>query len=49
MPPMHCHPLQLTYKEPTPPDTDLVIRSRVVAIKESNQPGVGKASVEVRA
>eukprot|EP00197_Chlamydomonas_leiostraca_P008153 CAMPEP_0202869616 /NCGR_PEP_ID=MMETSP1391-20130828/12551_1 /ASSEMBLY_ACC=CAM_ASM_000867 /TAXON_ID=1034604 /ORGANISM="Chlamydomonas leiostraca, Strain SAG 11-49" /LENGTH=282 /DNA_ID=CAMNT_0049549953 /DNA_START=79 /DNA_END=927 /DNA_ORIENTATION=+ len=37
----------VTYKEPTPPDTDLLVRSRVVSIKETAQPGMGKATVEV--
>lgn len=46
-------PLTLTasmfvnYKEPTPPDTELIVRSNVVSVKESPHPGMGKASVEV--
>ncbi|GFH15899.1 uncharacterized protein HaLaN_12222, partial [Haematococcus lacustris] len=37
----------ITYREPTPPGVELLVRSKVLAIKESNQPGMGKASVEV--
>lgn len=46
-------PLTLTasmfvnYKEPTPPDADLVVISQVMSVKESAAPGMGKASVEV--
>lgn len=36
----------VTYKEPTPPDETLIIRSQIVRIKESDQPG-GKATVQV--
>ncbi|KAL6759972.1 HotDog domain-containing protein [Haematococcus lacustris] len=39
--------MNITYKEPTPPGVELLVRSKVLAIKESNQPGMGKASVEV--
>eukprot|EP00877_Chromochloris_zofingiensis_P002939 jgi/Chrzof1/12646/Cz07g02070.t1 len=37
----------VSYKEPTPPDTELVVRSNVVAIKDGTHPGLGKCSVEV--
>ncbi|GBF99895.1 hypothetical protein Rsub_12691 [Raphidocelis subcapitata] len=37
----------ITFREPAPPDTPLVVRSTVVEVKEGGQPGVGKASVEV--
>lgn len=37
----------VTYKEPTPPNTDLVVRSQVVEVKENTHPGLGKATVEV--
>jgi hypothetical protein len=37
----------VSYREPTPPDTDLVLRSQVVNVRESTHPGLGKASVEV--
>ena len=36
----------ISYKDPTPPDTQLVLRSKVVAIKESTSPAI-KCSVEV--
>jgi hypothetical protein len=39
--------LQVSYKEPTPPDTELVVRSHVVAVRENQNPGLGKAAVEV--
>lgn len=39
---------QVAYKEPTPPDTELLLRSKVVGITGSDKPGVGKATVEVR-
>ncbi|KAJ9516579.1 hypothetical protein QJQ45_015249, partial [Haematococcus lacustris] len=38
--------MNITYKEPTPPGVELLVRSKVLAIRESNQPGMGKASVE---
>lgn len=38
---------QVSYKEPTPPDTELVVRSHVVAVRENQNPGLGKAAVEV--
>jgi len=41
-----CSP-QVSYKEPTPPDTELVVRSHVVAVRENQNPGLGKAAVEV--
>lgn len=37
----------ISYKEPTPPDTPLVLRSKVVAVKESASPEVNRATVEV--
>lgn len=37
----------MTFKEPTPPDTPLHVRSKVIQVKESTNPGVSKASVEV--
>lgn len=37
----------VTYKEPTPPDTELLVRSRVVEVKDTGAPGLSKASVEV--
>jgi acyl-coenzyme A thioesterase PaaI-like protein len=46
-------PLTLTasmfvqFKEPTPPKEELIVRSQVVSVKESNQPGMGKVTVEV--
>ncbi|KAF8072597.1 hypothetical protein HT031_000257 [Scenedesmus sp. PABB004] len=36
----------VSYKEPTPPDTELIVRSHVVAVREG-QTGLGKAAVEV--
>lgn len=39
--------LQVSYKEPTPPDTELIVRSHVVAVRENQNPGLGKAAVEV--
>lgn len=39
--------LQVSYKEPSPPDTELVVRSQVVAVRENQNPGLGKAAVEV--
>lgn len=39
--------IQVSYKEPTPPDTELVVRSHVVAVRENQAPGLGKAAVEV--
>eukprot|EP00878_Enallax_costatus_P027277 GHUV01029345.1.p1 GENE.GHUV01029345.1~~GHUV01029345.1.p1 ORF type:complete len:130 (-),score=29.31 GHUV01029345.1:2124-2513(-) len=38
---------QVSYKEPSPPDTELVVRSQVVAVRENQNPGLGKAAVEV--
>jgi hypothetical protein len=35
------------YLEPTPPGVDLVVRSAVARVRESEQVGGGKASVEV--
>jgi hypothetical protein len=45
--PHPCACLQVSYKEPTPPDTELVVRSHVVAVRENQNPGLGKAAVEV--
>jgi hypothetical protein len=42
-----CECLQVSYKEPTPPDTELVVRSHVVAVRENQNPGLGKSAVEV--
>lgn len=39
--------LLVTFKEPTPPDQPLVVRSQVVKIKESTTVGSGKATVQV--
>lgn len=39
--------LQVSYKEPSPPDTELIVRSHVVAVRENQNPGLGKAAVEV--
>jgi hypothetical protein len=47
MHPPLCPALQVSYKEPTPPDTELVVRSHVVAVRENQNPGLGKAAVEV--
>lgn len=38
---------QVSYKEPSPPDTELIVRSHVVAVRENQNPGLGKAAVEV--
>lgn len=37
----------MSFKEPTPPDVPLTIRSNVMSVKESTHPGLGKATVEV--
>lgn len=37
----------VSYREPTPPDVELIVRSQVVKVKESTHPGLGKSSVEV--
>jgi acyl dehydratase len=37
----------VSFKEPAPPNTELIVRSTVVDVKEGSAPGVGKASVEV--
>uniref|UniRef100_A0A383VQN5 Thioesterase domain-containing protein n=1 Tax=Tetradesmus obliquus TaxID=3088 RepID=A0A383VQN5_TETOB len=37
----------VSYKEPSPPDTELIVRSHVVAVRENQNPGLGKAAVEV--
>ncbi|GAX79890.1 hypothetical protein CEUSTIGMA_g7330.t1 [Chlamydomonas eustigma] len=37
----------VSFKEPTPPDTPLLVRSTIISIKDSTQPGVSKPSVEV--
>ena len=39
--------VQVSYREPTPPDVELIVRSQVVKVKESTHPGLGKSSVEV--
>ena len=39
--------LLMTFKEPTPPDQLLIVRSQVVKIKESTTVGSGKATVQV--
>ncbi len=39
--------IQATYKEATPPDEPLILRSQIVRIKESESPG-SKATVQVR-
>lgn len=42
------HQLHVTYHDPTPPDTELLIRSKVLSIKEwSPAPGAPKTSVDV--
>lgn len=46
-------PLTLTasmfvqFKEPTPPDVELLVRSQVINIQDSTHPGLGKSTVEV--
>jgi hypothetical protein len=43
-----CRPRpQVNYKEPTPPDEQLVVRSQIVKIKESALVGGAKATVQV--
>ncbi|MEW5307262.1 MAG: hypothetical protein WDW38_002494 [Sanguina aurantia] len=37
----------INFKDTTPPDTELVIRSRVVEVKQSSAPTGGRTSVEV--
>eukprot|EP00882_Tetradesmus_deserticola_P002283 GHRQ01002436.1.p1 GENE.GHRQ01002436.1~~GHRQ01002436.1.p1 ORF type:complete len:239 (+),score=66.71 GHRQ01002436.1:342-1058(+) len=37
----------VSYKEPSPPDTELIVRSHVVAVRENQNPGLGKVAVEV--
>ncbi|KAF6264506.1 HotDog domain-containing protein [Scenedesmus sp. NREL 46B-D3] len=37
----------VSYKEPSPPDTELIVRSHVVAVRENQNPGMGKVAVEV--
>mmetsp|Transcript_16982 Transcript_16982/g.50903 ORF Transcript_16982/g.50903 Transcript_16982/m.50903 type:complete len:257 (-) Transcript_16982:315-1085(-) len=37
----------ITYKYPTPPDTPLVVRSKVIDVREKGNAGMGKTSVEV--
>jgi hypothetical protein len=37
----------VSFKEPSPPDTELLVRSHVVAVRENTNPGLGKAAVEV--
>ncbi|GLI67750.1 hypothetical protein VaNZ11_012004 [Volvox africanus] len=39
--------MQVSFRAPTPPDTQLVMRSRVLAIKENTSGGPLKATVEV--
>ncbi|KAF5834906.1 hypothetical protein DUNSADRAFT_8177 [Dunaliella salina] len=38
----------VTYKEPTPPEKELLVQSQVVSLKQSTRPGQGKSSVEVQ-
>lgn len=38
----------VTYKEPTPPDRELLVQSQVVSLKQTTRPGQGKSTVEVR-
>ena len=38
---------QVEFLEPTPPAQDLVVRSSVTRVRESEQVGSGKATVEV--
>lgn len=38
---------QVDFLEPTPPGEDLVVRSSVARVRESEQVGGGKATVEV--
>lgn len=54
-PPSHQHhilpslsvpPLQVNFKEPTPPDQPLILRSTIVKIKDAPAAG-GRASVQV--
>eukprot|EP00879_Flechtneria_rotunda_P003509 GHRR01003739.1.p1 GENE.GHRR01003739.1~~GHRR01003739.1.p1 ORF type:complete len:255 (+),score=61.69 GHRR01003739.1:283-1047(+) len=37
----------VSYKEPTPPDTELIVRSHVASVRENENPGLNKAAVEV--
>ncbi|GIL86361.1 hypothetical protein Vretimale_11689 [Volvox reticuliferus] len=39
--------MQVSFRAPTPPDTQLVMRSRVLGIKENSSGGPLKATVEV--
>lgn len=39
--------LQCTYREPTPPNVPLLIRSQVTRISDSGRAGIGKVTVEV--
>ena len=39
--------MQVNYREPTPPDAELVVRSSVVKIRDSAEVGSGKPSVQV--
>jgi hypothetical protein len=38
---------QVTYKEPTPPDEELLVRSNIISVKDNAHPGLGKSTVEV--
>ena len=42
-----CAARQVNYKEPTPPEADLVVRSAVVKIRDTADVGSGKTSVQV--
>jgi hypothetical protein len=42
-----CAAWQVNYKEPTPPDANLVVRSAVVKIRDTADIGSGKTSVQV--
>ncbi|KAG1658872.1 hypothetical protein FOA52_000660 [Chlamydomonas sp. UWO 241] len=37
----------ISYRDPTPPDTLLVVRSQVMAVKEAETAGHGRTCVEV--
>ena len=44
---MDAYSTQVSYKQPTPPDEQLHVRSQVVNITEPGQAGSGKTSVQV--
>lgn len=44
--PAAAAPLQVTFKEPTPPDEPLVVRSQITRVKDTGEVG-SKATVQV--